>query len=255
LINIKDPKQLSKWLADAISVELSKPEDDIDMDFIDECQSLINILMNTPEYTDEEIETRFNRIITKTTAIENKIKPKNKFRFRFKSVLVASIIVFVVFGFSLGLFAFKPAFLRNIINTFFEVGQTMEKDGITYTYLGENKNYDSVESFIESEGLDIEFPEILPEGVQLERIIKPEIDYVIFIFKDRAASFEILFNNPVDPSTYDYHDTYENKHTFYLVSKADANLAYANRNGNLYSINCSSKEALISFISGFDFEN
>ena len=42
----ENPKQLSKSLADAISEELSKPEDDIDMDFIDECQSLINVLAN-----------------------------------------------------------------------------------------------------------------------------------------------------------------------------------------------------------------
>ena len=97
LISIKDPQRLSKWLADAITVEISKSEDDIDFEFIEECQSLINILMNAPEYTDEEIEERFNRIKTKTTSINNKIKPKNKDRFRFKSVLVASIVIFVGF--------------------------------------------------------------------------------------------------------------------------------------------------------------
>ena len=249
MINIKDPKQLSKWLADAISVELSKPEDDIDMDFIDECQSLINILMNTPEYTDEEIETRFNRIITKTTAIENKIKPKNKFRFRFKSVLVASIIVFVVFGFSLGLFAFKPAFLRNIINTFFEVGQTMEKDGITYTYLGENKNYDSVESFIESEGLDIEFPEILPEGVQLERVERTAGNNgIVFVFTDDIIQFAIFPNGPNIKDNYYYEETYEFNYTFYLYLINDMYSGYTNIDGCLYTYSCKSKELLLEFL-------
>ena len=252
--SLKDPQQLSKWLADAISVEISKPEDDIDMDFVDECQSLINILINAPEYTDEETETRFNRIITKVTEREHKIKPKNRFRFRFKSVLVASIIIFIFFGFSVGLFAFNPS-VRNMVFSFFEAGQTIEGDGITYLYLGENKIYENIESLIESEGLDIKFPTILPEGIQVKKIHKPEAgDRTTFFFSDDKTFLTINHNSPEDPSTYDYNETYGNKYTFFLVMKGGLYIAYANIEGDLYSIIGGSRDSLISFINCYDYE-
>ena len=252
LISVKDPQQLSKWLADAIFVEISKPEDDIDMDFVDECQSLIDILMNAPEYTDEEIETRFNRIITKATARNNKIKPKNRFRFRFKSVLVASIIIFVFFGFSVGLFAFNPS-VRNMVLSFFKAGQTVEGDGITYEYLGENKIYDSVESLIESEGLDIKFPTILPEGVRLEKVLKPEINRIVFVFSDSTFCFEIVHNSNVDASSSNYVENFKTaNYDFYICYINSMYYAYSNIKDDLYVLSSTSKEVLLEVLNSFN---
>ena len=108
LKTLKDPRQLSKLLAEIISVELSKPDEDIDTGLIDECQSLINILLNAHEYTEKEIETHYNRILLKTKAAENPFKQPNKAFFSLKKVLVASVVIFIFFGFSIGLLAIKP---------------------------------------------------------------------------------------------------------------------------------------------------
>lgn len=111
LKTLKDPRQLSKLLAEIISVELSKPDEDIDMGLIDECQSLINILLNAHEYTEKEIETHYNRILLKTKAAEIPFKQPNKAFFSLKKVLVASVVIFIFFGFSIGLLAFNPTLL------------------------------------------------------------------------------------------------------------------------------------------------
>ena len=109
---LKDPRQLSKLLAKVISVELSKPDKDIDMGLIEECQSLINILLNAHKYTEKEIETHYNRIILKTKAAEHPFKQKENNFFKFKKALVAAVVIFICFGFSIGLFAFNPSLLE-----------------------------------------------------------------------------------------------------------------------------------------------
>ena len=59
-------EELLKWLAEAIHTETDKPENEIDWDFVEECENLMNSLYgDTPYYTKEEAEKRIAQIIGK----------------------------------------------------------------------------------------------------------------------------------------------------------------------------------------------
>ena len=51
------PKELIEWLDNEIETEMQKPTEEIDMEYVNECEQLIDILMdNYHEYTDEDAE-------------------------------------------------------------------------------------------------------------------------------------------------------------------------------------------------------
>ena len=127
-------EKLIQLLDDAIENEIQKPTEETDMEFVTECEHLINTLMgNEHEYTNEDAERYFAEIMKKKKA------KKNTFFIQSKKVIAASIAIFFIFLSGLTLYAFNPTVRDLILKTLnLEIGQTISEGGVTYEYKGKS---------------------------------------------------------------------------------------------------------------------
>ena len=55
-------QRLIDWLSDTIINELEKPEDKIDLEFVESCENLLDVLMGEQRLSEKEIKTLLNDI-------------------------------------------------------------------------------------------------------------------------------------------------------------------------------------------------
>lgn len=102
-----------------------------------------------------------------------------------------------------------------------EPGDKVTTDGITFTYCGTSKNYDSIEELIAAENLDIMYPTKLPEELEIKRIkINEDSDEITFFFNTFDTNISIYTQKTLDPSRGDYTAQHVSDNVFYILSKA-----------------------------------
>ena len=243
------PKELIEWLDNEIETEMQKPTEEIDMEYVNECEQLIDILMdNYHEYTDEDAEKYFAELEKKKNA------KKTNVLIRSKKILAASIAILIIFLGGFTIYASSPV-VKDIINKVLglNVGQSLENENITYTNNGKTLIYGSIEDLVESEDLSIVYPVKISYNASIELISYTESDNSItFAFDDKRIQFIIKKNTVLDESRLKNAEKVLIKnYTFFLVSKDSIYLAYSIINNDFYSLQCDSKEELLNMINSF----
>lgn len=244
------PKELIEWLDNEIETEMQKPTEEIDMEFVNECEQLIDILMdNYHEYTDEDAEKFFAELEKKKNA-----KKTNVFM-RSKKILAASIAILIIFLGGFTIYASSPVvreYFREVLN--FNIGESFTRDGFTYTHAGKTNVYTDIDELIENEALDIKYPKYLPYNSTIEKIGYIENDKTIyFTFSNIAVAYTIQFKTPLLEGHVKYAEKITvNNIDFYLNEKSTSIVAYSNINGDLYTLQCPTKEELIKMINSIE---
>ena len=165
-----DKQEMMRFLGDVIEAEMDKPEDEIDMELIAECDAYLAELLADIEISDEQMTANIAKIKEKachTKAPETRPRRMPRPRRLVAAILAAALLI----GGTLTAYAFVPAF-RDMIRSVLKLGcgETIDENGITYVYNGERKKYNSIEDWVVSENLDILYPHELPDGLTVKNI-------------------------------------------------------------------------------------
>ena len=218
-------------------------------------------LMITPEHI-----RRIQRInAVRVAAAEYERKPSARFllpRAAKRLIIAASIILLLcgttltagaaIEGLSIG------EYLSFVIQNL-KPGESIDKDGYTFEYLGENKQYTDIKDVLAEHNLDIMYPSVLPDGVAIEKVYLTEAfsgeekGELIITFNDKDISCVISNKNSVNivPGKFEEYTT--DYLVFYIetVSFAKRYQAIAQSNGIEYKLLCNDYEQLVTLMKGF----
>jgi len=245
----KESQRLASWLADAVMTEMAKPEEEIDVEFVESCENLLNTIMGEKKLTDEEIEIRVNKIMEKRSKPRS-VPKKRKTAF----IAIIAAVVFLISGITV---CATTPISQYILKTLdLGLNESVSGEGIVYSYGGKSINYASIEEFLDAEDLKICYPEKFAYDINLTQIIRTESrDKTIFFFADSRVSFKIHHNENIDLSQDDSTEVLQyNDVFFYLYDRDQIITAYAVINGDLYILGCDSKDQLLKMIYSFNFE-
>ncbi len=166
-----DKETLIRFLGDVIEAEMGKPDDEINLPLIEECEGFLSELMSDVTVSDQQMKENIAKIkgMGAPRAVAS-VRPRRTLRPR---RLVAAILAAVLLiGGSLAACAFVPA-LRDMIRWVLNLdhGDTIDDGGVTYVYNGERKKYKNIEEWVTTENLDILYPHKLPDGLAVRNII------------------------------------------------------------------------------------
>ena len=218
-------------------------------------------LIITPEHI-----RRIQRInAVRVAAAEHERKPSARFllpRVAKRLIIAASIILLLcgttltagaaIKGLSIG------EYLSFVIQNL-KPGEDVDKDGYTFEYLGENKQYTDIKDVLAEHNLDIMYPSVLPDGVAIEKIYLTEAfsgeekGELIVTFNDKDISCRIRNQNSVNivPEKYEEYTTDYLVFYIQLITSEKRYQAVAQSNGIEYVIVCSNYEQLVTLMKGF----
>lgn len=239
--NTNTKAEMISLLKSAIRLECDKPEEEIDLAYLESCSEFLAELTDAEyTFTAEQLDEKYRAILnTKRTVVEIPVSGKPLRRLKpVHKVIAAAAAAIILAG---SVCAFNP-YVRNLLFAVndLEVGESMEIDGVTYQYNGVTQFYDSVQELLEEEQLTILYPEVLPEGVAIKSVFR--IDNDIYIqFTDASISFSITLDSQVDLSAEkDRAETYISGELEFNVhpinEERDHCTALAMYNGNLYTV-------------------
>ncbi len=175
-----------------ILLETSKDYKEMDSDLVTECVDFLMELEGKQRLTKAEIEQRVNEIPFKgkVTAIGSYAKKKIKAK---RFAVIAAILAVIIALFGIIAIASGNTFselFRQMGSSIYELldGGPMERDNITLIKPDETKTYSSIEELAESEGIEILYPNWLPEN---EKIVK-----VWYLILEDTERYIFQCNNP-----------------------------------------------------------
>ena len=218
-------------------------------------------LMITPEHI-----RRIQRInAVRIAAAEHERKPSARFllpRVAKRLIIAASIILLLcsttltagaaIEGLSIG------EYLSFVIQNL-KPGEDVDKDGFTFEYLGENKQYTDIKDVLSDQNLDIMYPSLLPDGVAIEKIYltesfsEEEEGKLIITFNDKNISCVISNKNSVNIEPENLEEYTTDYLVFYIatITSEKRYQAVAQSNGIEYKLLCNDYEQLVTLMKGF----
>ena len=218
-------------------------------------------LMITPEHI-----RRIQRInAVRVAAAEHERKPSARFllpRVAKRLIIAASIILLLcgttltagaaIEGVSIG------EYLSFVIQNL-KPGESIDKDGYTFEYLGENKQYTDIKDVLSDQNLDIVYPSVLPDGVAIEKVYLIEAfsgeekGELIVTFNDKDISCVISNKKRVNIVPEKLEEYTTDYLVFYIetITSEKRYQAVAQSNGIEYVIACSNYEQLVALMKGF----
>lgn len=193
--------------------------------------------------------------------IEAKVKEEQGQRKRRRlSRIIAGFAAAVVMITGITACSVNPVFmnwLKDIVRM--PVGTSVEADGVTYTYLGNSIEYDSIEDIIKKEELGVFFP-VTDDYIRVravKRMIIDSYDSIVVAFDDTEMSYTIYMDCDEKPEVLGYEsEFYVNDMVLYISSYYVGDNKYYVANGNdgnnYYVLRTSSNEALINLINSIE---
>ncbi len=240
---------LIKWLNACVERELEKPENEIDITLINECEKFIAELSgDTTSFSDEELSVQLERLKSKA----GKIKIRKRFNIRILAACITTVTLLL--GICVTAYAMNPSFREWIISVInLPVGSEISDGNITYKYMGKNQKYAALDDFISAENLDILMPHKLPDGILIESVIKNDLgngSFIYFKFNNEKISMvieinsETIFNPSIISTKYEV-----NKTVFYILSEENTYTASALKDGNVYYITSNDYNLLLEILN------
>lgn len=163
-------QEIIKKLRAIIDLEESKPLAERDVDLITECVDYLMELEQGVELTQEELEKEKQKIYA-----YNKNLNKPAKRLKFKGLLVAACFVilmllanFVAIACGVDTISILKEWGHRIVEMF--EGEEAEYKGYTIIKQGEIVNFDSVDDFENNTQINILYPTVFPQNIELKTI-------------------------------------------------------------------------------------
>lgn len=170
-------EQLTAYLIQQIDIELSKPLDEQDMRYIDECNEFLKQINGDkykpdPQRKQQQLEALRQRINDKS--VEKVIRTK---RFGRRTLAVLCAIVAIFCASILVTAAISQATILDVLGRWgravFNIpsGSEVVENEMTFIRKGDVKQYGSIDELLEHEQLNVKMPTWLPAGVRIEKLI------------------------------------------------------------------------------------
>lgn len=244
-----DKETLIRFLGDVIEAEMNKPDDEINLGLIEECDGFLAELLSDVTVSDEQMAENIAKI--KGMAAPCAITPICPRRLLRPRRLVAAILAAaLLIGGSLTAYAFVPAFrdmVRNVLNL--DSGEAIDGEGVTYIYSGKASTYQSIDELVQKENLDILYPHDLPDSLRIKSIIgSGEGDGLIYniAFSDGVTGIDIE-SGEIDISTlYKESEKFVNSQniTSYILVNEEKVVSTTVHNGWTYYITANTVDAM-----------
>ena len=247
-------------------LEMKKPINEIDTDFIDEIVLFgLELKGLKATLTPEEVEEKVRKIpfVEKTTTLNTpptSVKGRATKVKSHKILLIAAIISILVAIFTLSSIAFDWNIFDELKNRFGTVADTpvdeaVDVNGISVYMRGEYKEYDSLENALDDMNLNVLYPTNLPNNVSLNKIVLSHFktkEKIVFIFNNESFTYTVLFNEVISKDAlYNYTEKIDvNGIECYVFNKTDVNIVqiYFEYNNALYKLTYNDKQDLIEVI-------
>jgi len=244
--------ELIQWLGNAISTETSKPFEEINHEFVDECSRLLDELLGTSVQMPEDLLAKLTAKLDEADPppVQKKI---GFFKRNLRKIVVAAAVILCM---SVTVIA-VPA-LRNILCDVLQmdVGDTIKDGGISYINAGKGTTYSDMNTLITGENLDIlSFND--PNGILKIHTIKyiDGISKTIILFNDSTISFEIqhdvnIISDNIENMSEHFSTAYANIYFMKLEKETGIEyIAYFIYSNDTYLIQCTSEENIHSVLN------
>ena len=248
-------------------LEMKKPINEIDTDFIDEVVLFgLELKGLKATLTPEEVEEKVRKIpfVEKTTTLNTpptSVKGRATKVKSHKILLIAAIISILVAIFTLSSIAFDWNIFDELKNRFGTVAEApvneeIDVGGVTVESYGKITFYDTIEEAMLYKNINVLYPTTLPDNVVIEQIVldnKNGKDRVVFNFNDSLFTYSVVLNETLSEEILCF-DKVEirkiNNIKCYIIDMLDINLiqVYFEYNGNLYQITYDNKQGLVEVI-------
>ncbi len=245
---ILDKESMIKWLGEVIDAELDKPDDEIDMALIMECNAYLAELMPEVDVTDEQIERNIASIMNKSCN-EKRTSTTPRRTPRKRRLIAIICAVALAIGGTVSAYAFVPAFrdmVRNVLNL--GAGASVDDGGITFTYLGRMAIYESLDELIQAENLNIMYFHKLPDGIKIKYVTcsgEGENFVCTITFADGMGSFYVEAHETDISKLSTSSIIYEaNGISYYITDDTELYVAVATHNSWTYNVSTHNMELL-----------
>lgn len=169
-------------------------------------------------FTPEEINARIAIVMARAEADKAAAVRRPK---RIKTALLAACLVVVMLAGAFAAYAVSPAvraWAQEVLQ--FSVGESIDENGVTYTYMGETKKFENIEELFSFENISIFYPAGISEDIYIKNVIYTEVNgtpcYSIgFNTEDISMWVQIGNAKTFSPST--EYEVYTNSiGTFYI---------------------------------------
>lgn len=250
----------------SLEEELRKPDDEMNMDLVEESLAYIEQVMNNDTVLEEgTLDAKYQEVLAKASQKQDvqptRIVKRSKKRAvrKFFFILAAAItVLFTTLTIAARICGYKNAwefvYQKAIELKCFDTGDTIEEEGITLVGNGEIETFASFEEFLEKENLDVLYPQPLPEGLRMNTITK-------YCYENGRYNYDIHFNNPdtyftignrctVDLDTLENAETYALQNLLFYIKLQPSNAyqAICHYENFEYMINCADYDTLIAII-------
>ena len=237
-------EQICLWLYTIINCELEKPQEIRDEELIQECSDFDALLFEAEDnLSDAEIEMRISKIKEKAlvipsseqTSVQNRIKRKRPLKII--SVIAAAFLIATITITTIAALNGMSAveFIRANIDKFrnMERGDVIEGEGILLIKGGRIVEYKTIEEALIEGNINIMYPSVLPEGVEITQInqsFRDSDDYYTISFITDTDTIKISARNHMltNPSGFEQRTKYEFGNIIYYIFEGE----------NLYIASC-----------------
>ena len=207
-MNKATKEQKIQWLCQIIDNETDKPEDEIDFALIGECSAYLRELSDKAAEATKEQKKRILQQIkahhnqTATTKSAKVLRPRWKTVRKVVGIAIAAVLLLVstltviakVKGYS-NAWEYVKENIQKIIGL--DAGDRVNEGNITLIKGAENISYTSVEELMRTEGYDIYYPAILPDGIEITEISNQIVDasYMIYSIQFTEANLSFMISS------------------------------------------------------------
>ncbi len=194
---------LAQLLTQMVDLELSKSEDDLNMDLIEQCSLLlVQTLPKELQLSDQELEDKLARLKAESTHAVGHGSTKPRVAVWKRFVAAAAILVVASFM-ALSVVAVRQGYgnafeyVAHSFSLLFGMDPGIYADGdlISVTRNGETVKYSSIDEMIQSEKLEVLYPSHLSSTVYIKSVgIMTDVtnaEKIYFMYNNDAYSFVI----------------------------------------------------------------
>lgn len=228
-----------------------------DNELIEQC---IDTILMLNGYDVDKINKNNELLIERGLCLINKKKSQKSIDSRKRTILYNEKLLFVL-GIMLVLlitqltamaFGYNPVIEIYEFFTSNGVLQKVNETGITYTYHDDTKTYTSINELIEKENLDIQYPTILPDGIEVQQIRKYIVDdyneYFI-VFNTDILLWQIDEKYSINIDYIEFYETLNiNNSNVYIIDQQDNYMAIFYHDNYEYSVTYNDYDTLIEII-------
>ena len=255
--DVLNEELISEWVSEVIHREVSKPDGDVDLELIDECEKTLSCLNDGSGLSEEELKKRLEKITGKSSCQAASVHKRRAKSIRRIALAAACMVVVMLIGMMVT-YATLPS-VKNYVHEVLadKIGHHTDMDGFTFIYNGNVTNYSTVDELLHSAELQ-EMNVILPDGLpsemalsKLELVKNEGASRIIVAFSDTSVSMTINVGSSVDISDLaaSSENTVYNGIASYISEENGICRSVTVYGSNVYYITSNSKDKIKTILS------